>query len=177
MLILRDVLGWRAAATAELLDTSVAAVNSALQRARATLKERLPADRGEWTASGSAEERAVLERYVAATEAGDARGLWALMHDDARFMMPPETGLYVGRDTIVDAWVTGGFGAEGFGQFKLVPARANFQPALANYLRKPDETVFKALAIDVLRVVDGRITDITAFGASVFPAFGLPEVL
>src|SRR5689334_11830767 len=75
VLILRDVLGWRAAATAELLGTTVVAVNSALQRARATLKERLPADRGAWTAAGSPAERALLARYVAATEAGDADGL------------------------------------------------------------------------------------------------------
>jgi RNA polymerase sigma-70 factor (TIGR02960 family) len=177
VLILRDVLGWRAAATAELLDTSVAAINSALQRARAVLKERLPADRGAWTAAGSPAERAVVERYVAAVEAGDADGLRALMHEDARFMMPPETGLFVGGDTIVDAWVTGGFGADDFGDFKLVPSRANHQPALANYVRKPGSDVFTALAIDVLRVEDGRIAEVIAFGSSVFAAFGLPDAL
>src|SRR3954467_10929196 len=79
VLILRDVLGWRARSVAELLDLSEAAVNSALQRARAVLKEHLPADRGAWAASGSAVERSVVERYVALTEAGDAAGLAALM--------------------------------------------------------------------------------------------------
>jgi len=177
VLILRDVLGWRARETAELLDTTVAAVNSALQRARATLKEQLPAERGEWTAAGSPAERELLERYVTATEAGDAQGLWALMHEDARFMMPPETGLFVGRDAIIDAWVTGGFGSEGFGEFKLVHTRANRQPAVANYFRKPGEEAFAALAIVVLRVEDGRLAEVIAFGSSVFAAFGLPQEL
>src|SRR4051794_17740248 len=147
VLILRDVLGWRARDTAELLETTVAGVNSALQRARAVLKEHLPAERAEWTAEGSPEERALLERYVAMTEAGDARGLPTLMHEDARFMMPPEPGLWRGRDTIVNAWVTGGFGTEEIGDFRLLITRANRQPAPANYLRKPGDAEFHALAI------------------------------
>jgi RNA polymerase sigma-70 factor (TIGR02960 family) len=177
VLILRDVLGWRARETAELLDTSVAAVNSALQRARATLKERLPAERGEWTAAGSPVERALLGRYIEATEAGDADGLRALMHEDARFMMPPETGLFLGRDAVVDAWVTGGFGSEDFGDLKLVLTRANRQPALANYFRKPGGDAFTAFAIDVLRVEDGRVVEVIAFGLPAFASFGLPREL
>jgi RNA polymerase sigma-70 factor (TIGR02960 family) len=177
VLILRDVLGWRAHAVAELLEISEAAANSALQRARAVLKEHLPADRGAWAAPGSAVERSVVERYVALTEAGDAAGLAALMAADARFMMPPETGLYRGRDTIVSAWVQGGFGAEGFGTFRLVETRANRQPALANYLRKPGDAEFHALAIDVVRIEDGAVIDIFGFPGSVFAAFGLPNTL
>src|SRR4051794_33181418 len=87
VLILRDILGWRARDVAALLETSVAGVNSALQRARAVLKEHLPAERGEWAPPDGAVERALLERYIALTEAGDAAGLTALMHEDARFMM------------------------------------------------------------------------------------------
>jgi RNA polymerase sigma-70 factor (ECF subfamily) len=177
VLILRDVLGWRARAVAELLEITEAAVNSALQRARAVLKEHLPEDRGAWAAPGSAVERSVVERYVALTEAGDAAGLAALMAADARFMMPPESGLYHGRDTIVAAWVQGGFGADDFGDFKLVETRANRQPALANYLRKPGEDVFHALAIDVVRIEDGSVIDIFAFPGSLFAAFGLPNTL
>jgi RNA polymerase sigma-70 factor (TIGR02960 family) len=177
VLILRDILGWRARSVAELLEVSEAAVNSALQRARAVLKEHLPADRGDWAASGSAVERSVVERYVALTEAGDAAGLAALMAADARFMMPPETGLYHGRETIVSSWVQGGFGAPGFGTFRLVETRANRQPALANYLRKPGEGEFHALAIDVVRIEDGAVVDIFGFPGSLFAAFGLPNTL
>jgi RNA polymerase sigma-70 factor (ECF subfamily) len=177
VLILRDVLGWRARDTAALLETSVAAVNSALIRARTVLKEHLPADRGQWTAAGSAEERALLARYVAYTESADAAGLKSLMHEDARFMMPPETGLYRGRDTIVASWVTGGFGAPDFGDFRLVETRANRSPALANYVRKPGAPEFTALAIDVLRIEDGRLADIIAFPGSMLSAFGLPNTL
>src|SRR4051812_43085797 len=120
VLILRDVLGWHARDVAELLETSVAGVNSALQRARAVLKEHLPAERGEWAAEGSAVERELLARYVAMTEAGDAEGLKALMHEDARFMMPPEEGVLRGRDEVVGGWVQGGFGSPDLGAFRLV---------------------------------------------------------
>ena len=177
VLILRDVLGWRARAVAELLEISEASVNSALQRARAVLKEHLPADRGAWAAPGSAAERSVVERYMTLTEAGDAAGLAALMAEDARFMMPPETGLYRGRDTIVAAWVQGGFGSPDLGSFRLLDTRANRQPALANYIRKPGATEFAALAIDVLRIEDGAVVDVFAFPGSVFAAFGLPNTL
>ena len=177
VLILRDVLGWRAKDAADLLDTSVAAVNSALQRARAVLKEHLPHERGEWTAAGSAQERVLLERYIAATEAGDAAGLKALMHEEARFMMPPEPGVWRGRENIVAAWLSGGFGTDEMGAFRLLATRANRQPALANYLRKPGDDAYRALAIDVLRVEGGRVTDIITFGPSVFATFGLPSTL
>src|SRR4051794_476650 len=177
VLILRDVLGWRARAVADLLEVTEATVNSALQRARAVLKEHLPEDRGAWAAAGSAIERSVVERYVALTEAGDAAGLAALMAADARFMMPPETGLYHGRDTIVAAWTQGGFGADGFGTFRLVETRASRQPALANYLLKPGAAEFEALAIDVVSIEDGAVADIIAFPGSLFAAFGLPNTL
>ncbi len=177
VLILRDVLGWRARDTAELLDTSVAAVNSALQRARATLKEHLPAERGEWAAEGSAVERALVERFVEATQAGDAQGLKDLMYERATFMMPPNPGVYVGGETIVDSWFQGGLGSDDFGELKLVLTRANRQPALANYLRRPGEDRFTAFALDVLRIENGRIRDITGFEYPDFAAFGLPKVL
>jgi RNA polymerase sigma-70 factor (TIGR02960 family) len=177
VLILRDVLGWRAKDCAALLETTEAGVNSALQRARAGLKEHLPADRGQWTAEGSADERALLERYVAFTEAGDAWGIAALMAEDSRFMMPPQPGVYLGRDRIVSSWVEGGFGSDDFGQFRMLVTRANRQPAIANYVRKPGAQEFRALALDVLRIEDGRIVDIVMFESSLFAAFGLPATL
>nr|WP_245602528.1 RNA polymerase subunit sigma-70 [Solirubrobacter soli] len=178
VLIMRDVLGWRARDTAELLETTEASVNSALQRARAALKEHLPARRSEWSVEASAADKALVARYMEASEAGDIPALKALFVDDLRFSMPPEPGMFVGVDTIVDFWEQGGFGdPERLGEFRCVLTFANRQPAVANYLRKPGGDTFEALALDVLTVADGRITDIVTFGASLYPAFGLPETL
>jgi RNA polymerase sigma-70 factor (TIGR02960 family) len=177
VLILRDVLGWRAKDTAELLETSVAAVNSALQRARAVLKEHLPAERGEWAAAGSAEERELLERYIALTESGDALGIKVLMHEDARFSMPPEDEVFVGRDTIVDGWIQGGFGSQEFGDFRCTVTRANGQPGIVNYVREPGTDEHRLFAIDVLRIEDGLITDVTTFFGPALKPFGLPNTL
>jgi RNA polymerase sigma-70 factor (ECF subfamily) len=177
VLILRDVLGWRAKDTAELLETTTAGVNSALQRARAVLKEHLPKERGEWTVAGSAEERDLLERYVAMTEAADAAGIKALMHEDARFAMPPDEAVYFGRDAIVDGWIEGGMGSDAFGAFKCTLTRANGQPGVANYVRKPGSDVYELFAIDVLRIEGGVITDVTAFFGSALKPFALPNTL
>jgi RNA polymerase sigma-70 factor (ECF subfamily) len=178
VLIMRDILGWRAKETAALLGVTTAAVNSALQRARAGLKEHLPEHRLEWNAQGSAEERALVARYIETTETADVDALAALIHEDAAFWMPPEPGLYVGRDTMISAWVQGGFGdVERIGHFKLLETRANRQPALANYVRQPGAERYLPLAIDVLRIEGGAITEIIAFGAPMFPAFGLPPEL
>ncbi len=178
VLILRDVLSWRARDTAELLETTEASVNSALQRARAGLREHLPARRSEWAVDATASDRALVAKYMEASEAGDIPALKALFVDDLRFSMPPEPGLYVGRDTIVDFWEAGGFGdAERLGEFRCVLTFANRQPAIANYLREPGSDTFKALALDVLTVAGGAITDIVTFQGSLYPAFGLPETL
>jgi RNA polymerase sigma-70 factor (ECF subfamily) len=179
VLILRDVLGWSAKETAALLEASLAAVNSALQRARAALKEHLPAKRSEWAADAdpSEEERALLERYMDASERGDDVALVALLREDARFTMPPEPFVVVGNEKIVASWVEGGFGADWFGEFRCVVTRANRQPAVAFYLRRPDDSEYRAFAVDVLRVEDGEIAEVTAFGADVFPAFGLATTL
>jgi RNA polymerase sigma-70 factor (ECF subfamily) len=179
VLILRDVLGWSAKETAALLEASLAAVNSALQRARAALKEHLPAKRSEWAADAdpNEEERALLERYMDASERGDDVALVALLREDARFTMPPEPFVVVGNEKIVASWVEGGFGADWFGEFRCVVTRANRQPAVAFYLRRPDDSEYRAFAVDVLRVEDGEIAEVTAFGADVFPAFGLATTL
>jgi RNA polymerase sigma-70 factor, ECF subfamily len=179
VLIVRDVLGWSASECAALLETSVAAVNSALQRARATLKAHLPERRLDWTARGDAseEERLLLDRYVEATENGDADAIARLLREDARFSMPPQPGRWVGRDEIVRIWVDGGFGAEWFGDFRCVLTAANRQPTVACYVRHPGESEFRPLALDVLVIEDGEVVEVTAFGSELFEAFGLPPSL
>ena len=179
VLIVRDVLGWSAKETAELLDTSVAAVNSALQRARAALQERLPERRDEWAAGADAEtaERALIERYVEASERGDGAALAAMMAEDARFSMPPQPEAYTGRDNIVQAWVDGGFGTGEFGDMRCVVTRANRSPAVACYVRGPGDDRHRPLALDALRIVEGEIAEITTFPPDVFAAFGLPAEL
>jgi RNA polymerase sigma-70 factor (ECF subfamily) len=179
VLILRDVLGWRAKDTAELLDTTVASVNSALQRARAGLKEHLPERRSEWSASGgSASDRALVQRYMEVSEQGDAQALTAMMAEDLRFSMPPEPGVYVGRDSIVGFWVEGGFGdPERLGQMRCLLTSANLQPAVACYVRRPGEEGYRALAVDLLTIVDGEIAEIITFGTSRFASLGLPDAL
>jgi RNA polymerase sigma-70 factor, ECF subfamily len=180
VLILRDVLGWSAKDAAALLDGSVASVNSALQRARATLKVHLPARRLDWAPGSdpSKEERALLQRYLDATEDADADAFVEMMREDARFTMPPEPGLYLGRDVIVAGWKEGGgFDTEGFGHMRGVLTRANMQPAVACYLRRPGDSEYRPLAIDVLRIEDGRVAEIVTFPGSLFPAFDLPPTL
>ncbi len=179
VLILRDVLDWPAKDTAALLETSVAAVNSALQRARAGLKEHLPERRSEWApgADPTEAERELLDRYVEASERADPHAIAALMREDSTWSMPPEPGHWRGRDAIVAAWVAGGMGTAEFGDFRCRVTSANLQRAVACYLRSPGEAEYVALALDVLRIEEGEIADITSFTSVVFPAFGLPPKL
>jgi RNA polymerase sigma-70 factor (ECF subfamily) len=178
-LILRDVLGWSARETAALLETTVASVNSALQRARATLREQLPERRLEWTpgTDPTTQERALLDRYVDATERADVDALAALLREDARFTMPPQPETYVGRDVMVRAWVEGGLGTDALGAMRCLITRVNRQPAVACYLKRPGESDYRPLALDVLRIEEGGIAEITAFEQSTFDAFGLPNTL
>lgn len=179
VLVLRDVLGCSAKEAARLLETTEASVNSALQRARGELRSRLPEDREAWDASAavSAEERELLARYVEATERADAEGTAALLSEDVRWSMPPTPGLWEGRGPVVQAWVDGGFGSETFGDMRCVATRANGQPAVACYVRKPGEPVHTPLAVDVLRVREGLVDEIVTFDAAVFPSLGLPAAL
>jgi RNA polymerase sigma-70 factor (ECF subfamily) len=179
VLILRDVLDWSAKETASMLETSVASVNSSLQRARALLKEQLPRDREPPPpADPSEEERAVLRRLMEATERGDAEAFVELLRADARFAMPPQPEWHVGHRAIVRGWVEGGFGSASFGELRCLATRANRQPAVAAYLRRPDSAEFRSLTIDVLRIENGRIVEVTTFyGEGLFERFGLPLVL
>jgi RNA polymerase sigma-70 factor (TIGR02960 family) len=176
-LIARDVLGWPAVETAALLDTSVSAANSALQRARATMQAHLPARRSAWsTTVPSAEEQDLLVRFIDAHERCDAMAAIAIASQDLRITMPPNPLGFEGLDVIAGALETA-FGVEREGDWRLVPTRANRMPAAASYLRRWGDTEFRAFKLDVLRVEAGRIAEITTFGYSLFPAFGLPPVL
>jgi RNA polymerase sigma-70 factor, ECF subfamily len=179
-LILCDVLDWSAKDAAELLELSVAALNSALQRARDTMRERQPQLGPQWKPGLDPDEqqRQLLERIVSATERGDAAGLAETLREDVRFSMPPQPGVWVGRDTVVRSWVEGGFGSEAFGQFRCLVTYANRMPAVANYLRRPGDSKFRAMALDVLLIEDGLVKDITTFGLEgMVEAFGLPAEL
>lgn len=179
VLVLRDVLGCSAKETARLLETTEASVNSALQRARAGLRERLPEDREAWAggAEPSAAERELLARYVELNERADAQGIAALLHEDVRFSMPPQAGVWTGRENVVQSWIDGGFGSDSFGSMRSVATRANGQPAVACYVRKPGDAVYAPLALDVLQVRDGFVTEIVTFDGEVFDRFGLPDTL
>jgi RNA polymerase sigma-70 factor (TIGR02960 family) len=179
VLILRDVLGWPASETAELLEVSVASANSSLQRARATLRENLPPERADWapTTEPTEQERAVLQRFMDASERADMAELAALLREDALFTMPPNPEWYRGRDVLIEAWTPVMAGPQAWGEFRCVAVAANRLPALANYLRRTGETEFRAMSLDVLRVEDGLIAEITTFGPDLFGRFGLPDVL
>ena len=176
--ILRDVLGWPARDTAALLEASVASVNSALQRGRATLRGHLPEQRTEWepTSRRTEKERELLRRYVDAHERADAGALAGLLREDARLTMPPHPTWYAGRKAILIATRQGFDPA--FGQLRSVVVGANMQPAAAHYLRRPSETDYRPLALDVLQAEGGRIAEINSFVfPDLFPAFGLPPAL
>ena len=178
VLIMRDVLGWPAADTAEQLDMTVASVNSALQRARPALREWLPADRADWSRPGttSAEERDVLDRYMAAAAELDVDMMADLLSAEAKLTMPPNPMWFIGRDAILN-FVRPVFAPDSpgfFGHWRHLPTRANGQPAVAGYVQRPGTAVYRAQLLDVLRVEHGRIVEITTFEPHVLPAFGLP---
>jgi len=175
VLILRDVLDWSAAEAAAMLEMSVAAANSALQRARATLRRRLPGRPSEWSGSEpSQEERLLLEAFIDAHERADAAAAAALARDDIRVTMPPHPWCFEGLEAIRPMLEEG---LTGPGEWRLVPTWANRQPTAASYLKAAGDSEFRAFKLDVLRVEGGRIAEITTFGATLFPAFGLPATL
>jgi RNA polymerase sigma-70 factor, ECF subfamily len=170
VLILCEVLRWKASEVAELLDTSVASVNSALQRARATLEA------SELTPESSFEEpdRELLERYVQAFERYDMDALTSLIHDDATQSMPPYDLWLSGRDDIFAWWFGPGIGCKGS---RVIPVTtANGSPAFGQY--KPSETGegYEPWALQVLELSGGRIGELTFFldTETIFPLFGLP---
>lgn len=176
-LVLKDVLGFRAAETAELLDTSDASVNSALQRARAKLeRHRSRSTHLDSPPPDSPAEREIVGRFAQAFESGDVGAVVALLSDDARLTMPPEPIEYQGRGAIHAFFTTVPAGGA-LERFTLVPTRANGQPAFGCYLRMPEGPA-RAYGLMVLTVAEGQVTAITGFlDTSVFAHFGLPRAL
>ena len=175
VLILRDVLGFRANEVAEMLDTTVESVNSALKRARASLQRRQQPAAGHQPppAAGSPAEDAIVAKFARAWESADLDALVALLTDDVFIAMPPVPLGYEGRDAVT-RYCASLFAAGR--RFDLAPVRANGQPAFGAYLRGP--AGFRhATAFYVLTLAGGQIRAITRFEASVLPWFGLPRSL
>jgi RNA polymerase sigma-70 factor, ECF subfamily len=173
VLILCEVLRWKAAEVAELLETSVASVNSALQRARATLEssELTPATTAP---SVDVADSALLQRYVAAFQQYDMDALTSLIHEDATQSMPPYDLWLAGRDDILAWWLGPGNGCRGS---RIVPVEpANGAPAFGQYKPADSGEGYEPWALQVLEIENGRIVELTFFldVATVFPRFGLP---
>jgi RNA polymerase sigma-70 factor (TIGR02960 family) len=176
VLILRDVLGWPAKEVAELLGDSVNSVNSALQRARAGMREHLPAERQDWAGGDEdAETRDLVRRFTDASVATDVDLLATMLRDDIRSSMPPTPGLYVGRDAVLSNWIEDGY--ESMTGMRGVLTAVNRQPAIAFYQWQEREGAYLPVTIDVLRITDGAITEIFIFHDDQFPRLGLPERL
>ena len=177
VVVLRDVHGFSAAEVADMLETTESSVNSALKRARAALSAELPGRRERAPLPGSARERAVAGRFADAFESADIDTLVALLTDDARFSMPPETLVVHGRDAIGHFLATVPLGGR-LDRFRLVATRANGQPAFAFYTRDPQCPIARAAGIMVLTLAGDRIAALTTFhDTSLFPHFGLPRTL
>ncbi len=176
VLVLRDVLGYRAAEVAEMLDSSEASVNSALQRARASL-EAMPERPDGSALPDSTGERALLTLFSEAFERGDIDELVELMTEDAWLRMPPEPHEYQGRAAIAEFFRTRAIWRGGQ-KVRLVATRANGRPAFGYYVSDPHADVARAGGIFVLTVEGDAVTDMTRFGDNgVLPYFGLPRTL
>ncbi len=174
VLILRDVLGFRASEVAGMLDSTIESVTSALKRARASLRQRQPdAGREPPPAPGTPAEDAIVARFVSAYESADIDALVSLLTDDVFMSMPPMPLEYEGRDVVAR------FCALLFGsgrRFDLVPTRANGQPAFGAYVLGPDG-ISHGTGLFVLTLAGDRICAMTRFESSVLPWFGLPRSL
>lgn len=178
VLILRDVLDWSAKDTAATLETTTAAVDSALQRAHARLAAHVPPDRDDWPirnrATADATEKVLLQQLVQAWERADTTALVALLPDDARLVMPPRPTWFAGSEAIELFFRVHVFAAMG-GDWRLIPTSANRQPAFALYWRAPDDPEFRPFAIGVLTVDSNVITEVAIFGdPTLFDRFAMP---
>jgi RNA polymerase sigma-70 factor (ECF subfamily) len=180
--VLRDVLGWRATTVADALELTVASVTSALQRARGTMRERLPDRRLDWRSPATHElsddERRVVRSYIDAHERGDLAALTSLLRADLRFAMLPDPGTVTttAKDA-VDGWVSGGLFRRGRDDWRGITTAVNRMPAAALYLRAPGEPEHRLFAVAALRVVDDKIAELTGFDATDKPWLGLPPTL
>jgi RNA polymerase sigma-70 factor, ECF subfamily len=177
VLILRDVLGFSAKETAVILDTTVASINSAMQRARRTFEKHLPerSEQAALRALGDARARDLLGRLIDAFERDDVGAILALLADDASFEMPPYTGWCRCRDAIADSW----FMPSGpVPRLRHVPTRLNGQLALGVYARNTEAGAYLPVCLDVFAVDDGKISRIVAFRSlDQFSLVGLPDRL
>jgi RNA polymerase sigma-70 factor, ECF subfamily len=172
VLILRDVLGFSAREVAESLERTVASVNSALQRARKSVDERLPEQSQQSTlrALGDRRVRETVERYIDAWERGDVEAIASMLAEDATFAMPPYPRWWRGRDVIA------AFAAEPVHRY--VPTRANGQAANAAYRWSDEKGIYVAEALEVLTLERAQVKEMTAFMApELFAHFGLPDAL
>jgi hypothetical protein len=175
VLVLRDVLGFHANEVADMLDTTVESVTSALKRARASLQRKLPFDGGHQPApaASSASEEAIVTKFVAAYESSDLDSLLSLLTDDVYVSMPPLPFEYQGREPAA-RFIASIFGSGR--KFDLIPTRANGQPALGAYVRGPDGTSH-GVGLFVLTLAGDEIRAMTRFENTVLPWFGLPRSL
>jgi RNA polymerase sigma-70 factor (ECF subfamily) len=175
VLLLREVLGWKASEVAALLQTTVSAVKSALHRAQATLADHGYAPDAEqaWALDDAAQSR--LNAYVRAWEAADIASLIRLLHDDVTFSMPPIPSWYRGKETVRALTSITVFNGRAQGRWRLLPTRANRQPAFGVYRQAEVPGLYQAYGIQLLTFHDHLIRDITTFrGAALFPYFAMP---
>jgi RNA polymerase sigma-70 factor (TIGR02960 family) len=175
VLVLRDVLGFRAAETAGALGCSIDAVNGLLKRARATIARELPAGEQERSPlPGSAAERHIVARFTDAYQCGDTQAIITLLTEDVTLTMPPLPFIYQGQAPVADFLTV----ICATARFRLIPTRANGQPAFGCYLCDPTAPVARAHGLIVLTLSGERIADITRFlDNSILARFGLPRVL
>jgi RNA polymerase sigma-70 factor (ECF subfamily) len=175
VLILRDVLGYPAREAAGLLDATEESVTSALKRARAATREQMATATGQppAPAPGSAEEQDLVQRFTRAFESGDVDGIVALMSEDAWLRMPPLALEYQGRDLAYRFFTAIWAGRS----YRLVPTRANGQPAFGVYVRDPQAATYRAVGLLTATLAGQRISELTQFETSVLPRFGLPRML
>lgn len=180
VLVLRDVLDWRAEEVASLLETTISAVNSMLYRARSTLAGRYSSWDKLPIRSGQADSSALtlLDRYVHAWETADIDALVSLLKEDASFPMPPSPSWYYGREAIRAFIAANILNGEARGRWRLLPVGANAQPSFAWYRRDESSDTYQAFAIQVLTFDGDLLADVTTFGTPyLFPYFGLAAEL
>jgi RNA polymerase sigma-70 factor, ECF subfamily len=177
-LILCDVVGWSALEVAALLGGSTASVNSALQRARETMRSSYPDERSQPKPAHDADQHVLLDQYVRAWESSDLEALATLLKEDAVYSMPPWRQWYQGRDSIRSFF---GHVWKSYRGFRLLPVGANAQPAFALYSRANQPGQWRAHSLQVLSLQDQRIRTLTMFmrplATAIFPAFRLPLIL
>ena len=176
VLILREVLGYHASEVADMLDSSVESVNSALKRARAGLRGHLrpTAEHEEPPAPDSPAEKALVEKFVRAYQSGNVTALVALLTEDVRVSMPPVALEYHGREDVLRFYTSI---IRPDRTYSLVPTRANGQPAFGTYLRTPTDGIRHGTGLLVLTLTGDQVSAVTRFDNSALPWFGLPRSL